>query len=520
LTKTAPSAPSLARNAFSGGGRFLVGALMALLVTPFALSRLGDARFGVWALAGVSLALLRMLDLGIARALTRRIAEQRGAGTLDEAGNSLATAGMLAVLIGGLATLLFIGLSEMLVTRVFAIPAALAEEARWVMMGTALVAFVELAFSPYPAALEGIGRMDLSNLVDGLVQRMFSPLGVVLVLSAGGGLMGLVAKNLLTALIAGLTCRRLLAAEAPELLKVRGWPGHRFHRDEARRLLRFGGHVQLINLGSALVEPFAKTLLGRLSGLDAVAVYELASRVAGQLGGACMALQNALFPAAAELSASGSRDALTRLYRRASRYLGAATLLLWGLVFALAEPFSLAWVGPAYPELPILIQILSLGWTVALLALPAFLVAQAAGRHRTSTTGGLTTTLVSLVSIGLLTPVHGLLGVATGVAMGLASGGIVTLLLFAREEGRGLWIPLPWQVFVAAGLGAASAGWLARTLPKGLAFVALSAALGLLVSFVLLFVFGALEPAERAALRGYAEAQRARLFPKGHQHGS
>jgi O-antigen/teichoic acid export membrane protein len=570
---------------------------MALLVTPFALRQLGDARFGIWALAGALLALLRLLDLGLSRALTRRIArlavgELRGASDVEDRALSsgfdearypsespgsredsdiqaaMATARGLSLILGGLGLVLVWILTPPLVDQVFRLDPSLRAEARYVLIGTALVAWVEVAFAPYQAAMEGIGRMDLSNAIDALVQRLLSPLGVVLVLAAGWGLPGLIWKNLAMAILAGLWLVLALARRAPDL--AAGLP--RFDPARAKDLLGFGRHVQAVNLASALVEPVAKALLGRHAGLLAVTQFELAGRMAGQLGSAFMALSNALFPAAAELAARGDRPtdkpALRRLHHQASRHLAWLILPTWLIFIALAAPFVEAWIGPGYPSVSRAAMVLAGGWLLALLALPAFLVAQAGGREGLSTRSGLITAGLSIGLSFLLAPRMGLGGIAIALATGLGAGGLCMLWLFAgwlegegrgegaaegiaegiavvtaegaaegiavatadgaakgsagsggarvlgRRHGRlvgqlgqlGRLSGAGWRVWIAASAGALLARALSESLPLHLAGVALAGLVGLGLAAALLLQSGEIGPEERGRLGTWLRA--------------
>lgn len=472
----------LLRNALSGGGRFAIGALTALLVTPFALSHLGDARFGLWALAGAAIGLVRLLDLGLVRALTREVASALGSGTADDAASAVRSARALMLLLGAGSILTAWWLREPLLAGLLALPPPLRAEAGYVLIGSVAVAALEGAFAPYQAALDGLGRMDLSNVVDGLVQRLLSPLGVLLVLGAGWGLRGLIWKNLVLALLAGLIYAGLLGRLAPALRA--GAP--RLDRAATRRLLAFGRHVQAVNLGSALIDPVAKTLLGRGAGLETVALYELANRVTGQLGGACMALSNALFPAAAELAAAGTgsdaaRARLVALHRRATRYTAWLVLPAWLILIALAPLLFEAWVGPGYADSARALRLMSGGWILALLALPAFLLAQAGGQPRISTVGGLVTPAVSIGLCLLLVEPLGLAGAGLATSAGLAAGALVTLGLFARRFGLGAAeaLPLGWRGPLAALAGAGLALVLAEAFAGGSGAAAGLPALGL-----------------------------------------
>ncbi len=512
-------ASQLLRNALSGGGRHALGAVAALLVTPYALRQLGEARFGLWALAGALIALLRMLDLGIGRSLTREVARADGAGVRDAALPAIQSARFLALLLGGASLLAAWLLRDLVVIGLFDLPASLWPEARFVLVGSVAVAALESAFAPRAAVLDGLGRMDLSNLVDGLVQRLLSPLGVVLVLWAGWGLYGLVFKNLAAAILAGWGYGYLSRQQAPALAAGPARP----QRAATRRLLAFGGHIQLVNLATALVEPVAKTWIGRGPGLEALAVYELASRVTAQLGATFMALANALFPAAAGLvqaepdepqparPARAADRGLLRLHRSATRYLAWLVLPSWAILAVLADLFIRVWVGPDQALAASIIRVLTAGWALALLALPAFLIAQAGGAERLSSIAGLCTAGIAIGLFPLTIPRLGVWGAGLAVSAGLAGGGLVALLLFARRFDLGPRDALPlgpssWlAALLAAGTsfllaGALPDAWLAGPSMPGLLLLAGCGLAGLLAAALLLLASGEIGAAERALL--------------------
>lgn len=490
---------SLARNAASGAGRYAVGVVFAIVVSPYAYHTLGADRFGVWALGGVVLTWARLLDLGLNRALVWRVARAVGDGDAPSAVAALATARRLALGLAGLtvgATWLAAG---MVVARVLGVPPDLRAEATTAIVGTAVVAAIETACAPWQAALDGAGRMDLSNAVDAVVQRVASPLGVLVVLGAGWGISGLVAKNIAAALAAGGLYRLLLRRAMPAWAGIAGgWDG-----TVARDLLAFGRHAQAVTLASALVEPAAKTLLSREAGLAAVAAYEIAARVTGQAAGMVGALAGALFPAAAARGAAGrptDRAALVALYRRAMPYHAWVVWPTYAVLVALAGPFVAAWLGPGRTDVADGIVLLGAGWAIAVASLPAFHVAQAGGRPGLSTAGGLTTAGIAVAAAALLVDGYGYRGVVGGVALGLAAGGFVVLALFARAFGLSpvaLGV-VPWRVAVAAGVAAAMARWGSAHLPAGLWAAVAAGAAGMAAAAGVLVVTGAVSAGDRA----------------------
>lgn len=541
----------VARNAGAAAGRYALAALLALAVAPYAVGTLGEAGYGVWALAGSVLAAARWLDLGLERAMVRATAGSVGSEDVQDARASLATGRAMltgmAVLLGlGMAVGHALGLGEAL-----GIPPGLRADAAYVMVGTALVAAIDARFAGDRAALDGIGHMHVSRAIDA-GQRIASALGVVLVLGAGFGLRGLVWKNAVTALAAGLALRRALRSAAPDLARA----GARPSTAHARELWRFGRHVQAVGVSALVYDAGAKLILARGSGLAALAAFELGLQTVRQAAGALNSVGEALFPSAATIAGRGpngtgadhhadprsapdldpssesrpdldagrrseldantrigagrGRDRIRRLARlnaSATRYSSWLSLGSLGLLAGLAGPFAEAWLGGSIDPRPVavVIQLCCAGWASALLAGPAHAVAQASGHARDSSRAAILTAAVALAAVLAMVPAGGAAGAALGVALGLGVGAVYMLLAFARrfEVGlAGLGVP-GIRGWLAVALGVAAARAVLAVLPEtsaraaGLVAVGSAAVTGAVVIAAALWAGGALTTAER-----------------------
>ena len=65
----------MVRNSLFSVLRFLVLLPLPLLVVPFMLGKLGDERFGVWAIVALFTSYTQLADFGMGLALTKYVAE-------------------------------------------------------------------------------------------------------------------------------------------------------------------------------------------------------------------------------------------------------------------------------------------------------------------------------------------------------------------------------------------------------------------------------------------------------------
>jgi O-antigen/teichoic acid export membrane protein len=258
--------------------------------------------------------------------------------------------------------------------------------------------------------------------------------------------------------------------------------------------------VQLVNAGSALVEPLSKTILARGVGLEAVALFELAWRVVATVAAAFLSATASLFPAAASLRSTGADDVAAML-AWSRRLLGWAAVPAFALLAAVAALFVETWLGTGYEPVAWSMAILALGWLAAVLSVPTFLVLQATGQEALSTRASLVTATAAIGLAGVLAPGFGLAGVTVGVALGLGAGALAILVLHARaaHQPRLAW-PVDVRVLVAAAFGASAAFGLSAGLPAGWLPLLASGGAGAAVYVVVLWLIGGARPGEIAAL--------------------
>ncbi|MDH1553387.1 flippase [Stutzerimonas stutzeri] len=311
--------------------------LVGLFSVPPIIAALGTERFGALTLAWAITGYVSVFDLGIGRALTKRVAELGGrlARIRSIVRLGLALLFVLGVLMAGLVLLLAslldhqgLGLEQ-------------DEYARSLLLMAASVPLVILG-SGLRGALEGMhrfGMVSLGRLLFGLTTFA----GPLLVLESAPRLDAILAimlqGRLIGSLIMGWACRQYLA---------RGDLSLRKYRVEAGRMLRFGGWLTVSNLVSALMLYLDRFLIASSPHAPLLAYYTTPYEFVTKLFILPSALSGVLFPHMSRNVQEGTSS--VRLL-----FMGSGSVLLFvtpavTTLVLFAEPLLGFWISPAFAE--------------------------------------------------------------------------------------------------------------------------------------------------------------------------
>jgi O-antigen/teichoic acid export membrane protein len=211
-------------------------------------------------------------------------------------------------------------------------------------------------------------------------------------------------------------------------------------------------------------------------------------------------LNDALFPAVVDSDAAQRQDRLQMILLQGTKLsLGLAVPLCVGLIL-LAEPLVQSWVGSGFAASVVPAQILLVVVLVRIAGASATTILKGAGEHRLLTLTNAVTAVVNvLLSIVMIRPL-GLVGVALGTLIPVATAAALVLYPAAcRRVGLPLRKPVTEAFWPAIWPGAFMIAALqlgARVPPAGLLGVALHLVGGGLV-YLILFVGVAMRPEER-----------------------
>ena len=409
----------VARNAFYGGVARLLTLLVALFLTPYLLTRLGEQRFAVWALVGVVTGAFATLDLSLKAGFVRFLAEalarhdRRGVASVIAIGLAFYSTFSIVVAAGYVAL-------RPLILDLLNIPSDLRTIASQVFAIGLASFLISAVLSVFAAVCDAKQRMDLTHRL-GLAALIVSTVLTVVAVERGFGLLGVALAQLLgVALFYGAAiaiARNLLGAFG---LGVGGLRWSWF-----KRLVHYGSLLHLSTACGIVNRQFDKLVLSSWAGLPTVTSYEVAARLATNAGSFQPFLASSLLPAASHLHSLGHRRELIDLYVRASRYLFMLGIPPFVFLGVNSSVIMMAWLGRAEPLAATVLVVLSGGYMVNSISNAMAFVCQGIGRPDVQARQSAIQLAVNVASSLTLLVLIGPLGAPLGTSLALVVGAAV-----------------------------------------------------------------------------------------------
>jgi O-antigen/teichoic acid export membrane protein len=324
-----------------------------VLLAPYVIHRLGDERYGIWALVFSLVDYYAMVDLGFKSAVVKYVAHYRATGEKERIEELISTATVYFTL-AAVAVLAATAVIAGNITRIFHVLPRDVSAFRFLAVTVGLGVAVSIAFSAFAGALDAYQRFDISSRIM-IVASGVRSLGCFAALWAGFGLkaMGLCAlfSMLLIFLLMFFSFRRL----APDL----HFSTHKARFDTLRQMMGYGGRTVVANVSLNVLNQNGAVLIGHYLSAAMVAYFVFPLRLlnysvelVGRLGGVTTSKS-------AELAAHGDTAGIARMAVIVNRY---CLLLFFPLAVYLTvfgRQLLSVWLNPAFaaqsaPLMPVL----------------------------------------------------------------------------------------------------------------------------------------------------------------------
>ena len=329
--------------------------LVALVMLPLLVHRLGAAPTGLFIFATTLTGYFTAVEYGVGTSVTKYVAEYRATGADEQLGSILRASLLLTLGLGAIVAL-GVALLALLGGEALFSAASVSSQAVPALLVAAGVAFFYWPSRLGPAALRGLERYDRCAYVEIFcalltLALIFLASTVTHAVAILTGLFG--AVFLLEGALAG-------ALAWPHLGLRRGlghWRGR--HLQPA---MGFSAGLFLIGLSDTFIYESDRIVVTAFVGAAAIVVYEVALRpqtgvrlVAGLVG-------SALISTSSRLVAQNRAARLRELVLVGSLYAVVLTVPLVVLIIVLADPIVEAWIGEGYGRYASYVQIFVSYW--------------------------------------------------------------------------------------------------------------------------------------------------------------
>ena len=447
-------ARTIALNAATRWITIAVELTLGFVMLPFNMRYLGADDYGLWMLAASIVAYFPVLDLGYAGAMDRFVAHYRAKRDTNAIGEIASTLFFVFALISAIG----FGIVAVVATnldRVFSVSPAQVDAGRAVLMLVALQFAVGLPIAAYGGVVNGFQRTYLNGVVGTIVALAVAVVNVT-VLVLGGTLVQLVAAMTATRML-GFVAYRMNAYRVFPLLQVRY---SLFKWSRLRELTGFSVYVLMQALGNRLNYATDPMVIGALVSTGAVALWTVAQRLADMVLRITNQLNEVLFPVVVDCDTTQRDDRLREVLVQGTKISLALAVPTAGALALLAEPLVLAWIGPAFADAAMLVQVLAAVVLVRVGTATAATVLKGAGHIRLLAWSTGATAVVNVVLSIVLLRLYGLPGVAIATLIPVTVRALVVLLPVACTRvgisvyafvARAVW-PAVWPGVLSLGL--------------------------------------------------------------------
>lgn len=344
---------------------------LSLVTIPMYIGLIGEARYGVLAIAWLLLGYFGLFDLGLGAATAQRVASL-GEGRARERSQVFWTALAMNCGLGVLGGLLILPVAWLyFASSSAAIDPALRPEVAQAVPWLALALPLATVSGVLTGALQGRSRFFELNAVSvgGAVLTQVVPLCVARTHGPQLAwlLAAVVASRLVVLVLLFWRCSRHVFIAGERSVSTA----------QAKGLLRFGGWVTVTSLVGPLMVVLDRFAIGGLLGPRAVTHYTVPFQLAERTTLLPGALSTALFPRMASLGGAEGRQLAGTAIRSLAVVMTPLTAA--GLLFF--HPFLAWWLDPGFArEAGLPGQILLLGFWVNAMAYVPYVLLQAAGR--------------------------------------------------------------------------------------------------------------------------------------------
>lgn len=415
--------------------RVLLNALMTVLQTVvsgvtlfflyrFLLRAIGVEQLGIWSLILATASVSQIASFGLSGSIVKYVAKYVARDEPEKVSLLVQTAAISVGLLTGV--LLLAGYPVVRWVLTLVLPSQSLGQAYSILPFAFVSFWIMMLTGIFQAGLDGFQRIDLRStlLMAGALIQLFA----CMLLAPKYGLLGVAYASIVQNLTVFLASWAFIRGRIPSLPVV----PYRWDRALFKEIIAYGMKFQFISFLSMFYDPLTKALMSRYGGLSLVGYYEMASKMIYKLRELINSANQTLVPAIAHLHEKRP-ERIESVYLISRELILYLSLPLYSLIVIMAPAISWIWIGHYEKPFVAFCLVLSVGWFVNTLSIPAYVTYLGIGELNWVVIGnGLVAFLNLTLGLALGILFSGM-GVAVARSLALMVGStVIYLSLFKR----------------------------------------------------------------------------------------
>lgn len=399
-----------ASNDFTGRDRFVSNVLYSwagffvLIVSRFFMPRLidqkiGQTALGIWDLSWSIVAYLGIIMFGLSSSVNRYVAMYRSQQDIEALRRAASSVLCMQIGIGAVVMIAVILLTAFLPFMMKNLNETDLSTARCVLLFLGASLAIQCACDTSKGVITGCHRWDIYNLMMGISEAAAIG-GMVSVLIAGGGLIG-VAAIYMTIVLLTESARMVVAFSVCPELKIRK---KYIYFGDAKEMFLFGAKTFVNGIAQMVIVNSTCIFIGGILGPNSLAIFSRPMAIIRNFQTFIDKFAFVITPTTGSLIGMGKIEDLRQLLISMCRYGNAIAFPCAAFLIGYADIILEFWMGPRYAEGTIL-QIMTLFYILPIGQTPALRILIGMDRHGKA---GLIAGIIALIVFGILMLMMGL----------------------------------------------------------------------------------------------------------------
>lgn len=338
-----PNAFTTLKNSFYNILGYTWPIIFSIFITPFIVFGLGVKDYGIYIFINTILSLMGLLDLGLATATIKHIAEYH---SRQEEGNLkrfLYSMNSIFLLIGLIGFLLLFT-ANYWVSFFYPNQAANYPDLQIIFTLAGAIFLISSLSGIFTITPNALQRYDISTKI-GLVYTTITSLGLVLIVWFGYKLPAIFLWQLVL-VIATLFTSLYFSNKLLPMAKLSfawDWP-------EIIKAYKFGLMVFLSNISGSLLTYLDRLIIPIFLGPTQLTYYSLPGSIATKVPGVSNNLSGVIFPITVSLNSTNNQEKIQKLYQRSFRLLLVISCAICFSIIFLADKIMLNWLNADFAK--------------------------------------------------------------------------------------------------------------------------------------------------------------------------